>query len=52
MLNLTDNFYVYFAKYFACYRMFFEMIFEVIKLMKNAGINRAFNQPYFLCFLG
>jgi hypothetical protein len=38
MLNLTDNFYAYFAKHFACYRMFFEMIFEVIKLMKDAGI--------------
>ena len=34
MLNLTDNFYAYFAKYFACYRMFF----EVIKLKKNARI--------------
>ena len=38
MLNLTDNFYAYFAKYFACYCMLSRQFFEVIKLMKNAGI--------------
>jgi len=27
MLNLTDNFYAYFAKYFARYCVFFEVIF-------------------------